>query len=95
MKTLRVIEEWTGHKRRSRLTFLWDFRARQVNRLSFWYGFLQCLATVWFVRWLIESDGSFTWWRAGMVLLVAAGAKWCHARHAVNGASEEGGAPKE
>ena len=64
------------------LHFMWDFRERQVNHLSFWYGFLQCLAMVWVMRWVWEGTG-FQWWRVPLVLVACVAAKWCQSRHAL------------
>ena len=63
--------------------FLWDFRERQVNHLSFWYGFLQATALCWIVRWFIDGIDQAFYWRAPLVLLVAIAAKWCQHRHAL------------
>lgn len=63
--------------------FLWDFRERQVNHLSFWYGFLQATALCWIVRWFIDGIDQAFYWRAPLVLIVAIAAKWCQHRHAL------------
>lgn len=60
--------------------FLFDFRERQVNHASFWYGFLQCLAMVWVLRWVWEGTG-FAWWRVPLVIMACIAAKWCQSRH--------------
>jgi hypothetical protein len=61
--------------------FVWDFRERQVNHLSFWYGFLQAMALCWIVRWAIDGIDAAFYWRAPMVLIVTTAAKWCQSRH--------------
>ena len=62
--------------------FLWDFRERQVNQASFWYGFFQTLAMVWALRWIWEGTG-FEWWRVPLVIMACIAAKWCQSRHAL------------
>ena len=63
--------------------FLWDFRERRVNHLSFWYGFLQATSLCWIVRWAIDGIDQAFCWRAPIIMIVAIAAKWCQHRHAL------------
>lgn len=80
MKSKKDVVEVASH---GLFGFLWDFRERQVNHLSFWYGFLQATALCWIVRWAIDGIDQAFYWRAPLVMIVATAAKWCQHRHAL------------